>query len=500
MTVTGRSAMDDFLEEVQKVGFFGRLFSWGRIRRLSYEASNEYALLRGRRDEVDRRIADLGQLLESTRRETDAGSKEVARLGAELAAARTSLEEMKGQLNERVARVRELETSVRSSVQQIAEMKAQAAMLQRQAEERSAEITSLEKRIAEAVTERDKNAERIRDLEADLELSESRAEELSATLAEREKKIVHLESLEGSRKEEHAKKISEADHFLCALREDKARLERERQQEIASRFEAMKATWLNHERKVEEVLRALCQKHTIEYMGKEKVPFKGKPDNTLRICDEFVIFDAKSPQGDDLTNFPDYIRKQSKEVQKYVREKDVKKDVFLVVPTNTIHLLEERTIDHGEYKVFIVTVDSLEPIVLSLKKLEDYEFVDQLSPEERDDICRVIGRFSHLTKRRIQVDAFFCSEGFSAIKECDRLPEDMLDRVLEYERATLLNAPAEQRRKLISEKALCRSEEETKRVSDLLDLDTSQEIGGTIAAMPLMKENRTDGHGPSSAR
>lgn len=492
MAITNRSAMDSFFEEVQKVSFFGRLFSWGRIRKLSYEASNEYALLRSQRDGVDQQIAGLNQLLDSARRESDNNTKEAARLGSELTGARTSLEEVRNQLNERVTRVRELETSSQANVQQIAELRAQAAALQRQAEERSAEITSYEGRLAEAVTAKDKNAERIRGLEDELSRSTSKLEELNRSLAERDKRITQFESAEAARQEEHAKKMGETGHFMCALKEDKARLDKEREEAITAQFEEMKRTWLNHERRVEEALRALCLKHAIEYLGKESVPFRGKPDNTLKICEELVIFDAKSPQGDDLTNFPDYIKKQSSEVQKYTKEKSVKKDVYLVVPTNTIHLFDEHTMDHGDYKVFIVTVDSLEPIVLSLKKIEEYEFVDQLSPEERDDICRVIGRFSHLTKRRIQVDAFFCSEGFKALKECDCLPEDMAEKMVEYEKATLLNPTGEQRRKLISEKVLQKAEEEMRKDSDFLGLDTSEEVCGSIAAMPLMKEKRAE--------
>ena len=44
------SALDAFFEEIKSLGFFGRLFSWKRIRKLSYEASNELTLLRSQRD------------------------------------------------------------------------------------------------------------------------------------------------------------------------------------------------------------------------------------------------------------------------------------------------------------------------------------------------------------------------------------------------------------------------------------------------------------------
>jgi len=46
--------------------------------------------------------------------------------------------------------------------------------------------------------------------------------------------------------------------------------------------------------------RPLSQRYLIEYV--DKVPFKGDPDSTIKICDEFVVFDAKSPASDDLSN------------------------------------------------------------------------------------------------------------------------------------------------------------------------------------------------------
>lgn len=492
MAGTDRSAMDAFLEEVQKVGVFGRLFSWSKIRKLSYEASNEYALLKSQRDGVTQQVASLNQLLESAKKESEASDREVTRLSSELARSQASLEEVRSALSDRVTRIKELEAGVGGNLNQIAEQRAQIVKLLHQIEDKNAEITVYEGKLAEAATARDSISERVKELENELESCKNKLDELTSTLAARDKRITQFESADAAKQEEHLRKMNEVQTFMGTLKEDKARMVREREEEIAAQFEEMKKTWLNHERKVEETLKALCQRHTVEYLAKDKVPFKGKPDNTLRICDEFVIFDAKSPQGDDLTNFPDYIKKQSSEVQKYVKEKDVKKDVYLVVPTNTIHLFDEHTFNHGEYKVFVVTVDSLEPILLSLKKIEEYEFVEQMSPEQREDICRVLGRFSHLMKRRIQVDSFFCSESFKALKECDRLPEDMAEKVEEYEKATMFNPPVEQRKKVIADKALGKSVEEVRKDSDFLGLETSDEVCGAIAAMPLAKEKRAE--------
>ena len=100
--------------------------------------------------------------------------------------------------------------------------------------------------------------------------------------------------------------------------------------------------------------------------------------------------------------------------------------------------------------VFIVTKDSLEPIILSLKKIEDYEFADKLSPEERDNICRVIGTFAHAAKRRIQIDQWYNQIVISDIQKAGRiLPKEFVKLVQQYDTAEKLNPPQEKRNKKI---------------------------------------------------
>ena len=84
MAVTDASALDVFFEEIKKLGFFGRLFSWGRIRKLSYEASNELAILRSERGNWLHQRHDLERLLESKKQEMDDKVNEVQRLSSEL--------------------------------------------------------------------------------------------------------------------------------------------------------------------------------------------------------------------------------------------------------------------------------------------------------------------------------------------------------------------------------------------------------------------------------
>ena len=227
----------------------------------------------------------------------------------------------------------------------------------------------------------------------------------------------------------------------------------EKHSEEIDKINSLKETWSHHQEKVKEIIKMICHKHTIEYV--DKVPFKGSPDNTIKICDEFFILDAKSPASDDLNNFPTYIKSQTESVKKYVKEENVRKDIFLVIPSNTSDTISRFCYNMADYNVYIVTIDVLEPLIMALKKIEDYEFVNQLSPEERENICRVIGKFAHMTKRRIQIDQFFERQFLDILNKCESdLPHEILEKVIDYEKSEKLNPPQEKRTKLISSKEL----------------------------------------------
>ena len=275
---------------------------------------------------------------------------------------------------------------------------------------------------------------------------------------ERELKAIREQNIQLKKEDEfRTQKYSEE---IVSLQSIKQQLQEERTKEIQQRHEeemnrllALKDTWATHQTDVQGRMKQICQKHTLSYV--DKAPFRGDPDNTLMICDEYVVFDAKSPAGDDLKNFPLYLKAQAEGAKKYARLEGVKKDVFLVVPTNTLHCIKEFVYNLADYDVYIVSTDTLEPLILSLCKIEDYEFAEQLSPEDRENICRIIGKFAHLSKRRIQIDAFFARQFIELAYKCENsLPPDIHEKVLEFERSEKLNPPQEKRAKAINTKEL----------------------------------------------
>ncbi len=325
--------------------------------------------------------------------------------------------------------------------------------LQREISRKNDEHDRLKKKYEYTKTLNESLQQRLQDDDHEAIKKNLEIDSLFDTITELNKKISKYENTEEHRMQGHDYRVGQLNQLKETLEREVKRLSDERLEEQKASFEIMKKQWSEHEISVAQSLKLICKTHSIKYV--DEVPFRGSPDNTIEICDEYIIFDAKCPSSDDLTNFPRYIKTQTETLIKYASQDKVKKDIFLVVPTNTIHTISQLAYNMGDYNVYVITKDSLEPIILSLKRIEDYEFVNQLSPEERDNICRVIGKFAHTTKRKIQIDQFFAAEFLELLARCKNdLPSDILTQVIEFEKAERLNPPSEKKAKQILTKEL----------------------------------------------
>ena len=293
-----------------------------------------------------------------------------------------------------------------------------------------------------------------------IKIEKARLEE-RLEIIERERNTLKSETIsfqkaEEGRQKEANKNFATAVTLQLSLEKEKERLNDERVKEKEELLNKMKLKWSDHEKEVQNHLQLICRNNVIKYISQEDFPHpRNKPDNSIEIMEQLIVFDAKSPANDDLTNFPKYIKLQTESLKKYAKHEDVKTDLFLVIPSNTLDVINQFHYNIGDYNVYIITKDALEPIILSLKKIEDYEFADKLSPEDRDNVCRIIGKFAHTTKRRIQIDEFFAREFLDTLtKAGTQLPREILENVIKFENAEKLNPPMEKRNKQILTKDL----------------------------------------------
>ena len=326
------------------------------------------------------------------------------------------------------------------------ELNSKVSQLEKEIITREAEVQNLNKNLAVSNTK----IETFDQLKTEKTQFEERLKQVEIERNNLKNETTSYKNAEEGRQKEASKHLAAVVTLQESLDKEKERFNDERIKDKEAHFEKMKSKWSEHEKDVQNHLQIICKNHTITYISQEDFPHpRNKPDSTIEIMDQFIVFDAKSPANDDLTNFPKYIKLQTENLKKYAKHDDVKNDLFLVIPSNTLEVINQFHYNIGDYNVFIITKDALEPIILSLKKVEEYAFADELSPEDRDNVCSVIGKFAHTTKRRIQMDLFFQTEFLNTLDKAKKLPHDILESVIEFEKAQKLNPPMEKRKKTI---------------------------------------------------
>ena len=444
-----------FFERIKNAGFFERIFSWKTIVSLGYDAFGEYQRLQKLMQEKDQQIAGLSGQGRDLIQARDHYQRQATQLQQDLSSEHLRTQSLNEKITEKERERATLAEAQANSEDHVLRLKNEMVMLAAKNEELQARISERENIAGGLVAADKKNQQAISQLKEDLSAFQGNYDQLSSRFHEAQKTITELRLKEEERVREHDARVTVLMTLQKQLEDDRIRLQAERDEEIRSEYAEMEQTWKKHEEAVEQSLRSICQRHTIEYSDKEKFPYAGKPDNAVMILDQFVIFDAKSPKNpDELTNFPLYIKNQAEAAKKYLKGPDVRKEIFLVVPANTVEYLSEFHYDLADLQVYVVTHDCLEPVLLALRKIEEYDFAEKLSPEDRESICRVIGKFAHATKRRIQIDNYFSNAFIDLLQSCDHLPDDIKQKVLEIELAEKMNPPIEKRKKKIPIKEL----------------------------------------------
>jgi hypothetical protein len=489
MEVPPSENLHRFFERIKNVGFFERIFSWKTIVSMGYDAFAEYQQVQQTLKTKDQEIVSLSAENRTLSQNLEYQQQQAVRHQQDL-----SMEKNRSQLlNEKII---EKETERATVAEARANSDDQVIKLQGDMVTLAAKNEDLQTRIIDRETvagqlkEADtRNRETLQKLNNDIVSLTLKNDALNTQITEAKQELSQYYQIEEDRMREHDQRVTALNSLRQQLEDDRLRIEVERGNEIKSKYTEMELTWKKHEETVEQSLRTICQRHTIEYCDKEKFPVSGKkPDNAVIIADQYVIFDAKSPKNsEELGNFPLYIKTQAEAAKKYTREDTVKKDIFLVVPANTIEYLDDVHLDMADYQVYVVTHDSLEPIVLALRKIEDYQFVDQMSPEDRENICHVIGKFAHATKRRMQIDTYFFNEFLGLLKSCESLPDDIIQKVVDYEKAEKMNPPMEKRKKQIPIKDLEHDIKVITKEAEAREIDVTAVTKERIETIPLDK-------------
>ncbi len=384
--------------------------------------------------------------------------KEVEKYAAELRAARDTLAaEAEGRRLslEKYSELKEEYDRLSAAYQEMRETRAVEAEQCRAAVAKADEMTAEFSRAAEELQAaresltaeaegRRIEARKYAELKAEFE---EKAEELSSA----KEVLAEEESVREERNAEYERRVEKLNTLVEQMEADHAKAEERILCEVAEREERLSTAWQRHEKEVSESMKSIAKKHDFIRCDKDEYPNPGTPDNVFLIGGMYTVFDAKSPKNpEELNNFPQYLKAQAEGMKKYCKHDNVRKDAFLVVPASTLEVLTTFMYDLAEYTVYVITPESMLPILQMLRTIENYDFAEQLSPEDRDKLCRFIGRLSHTTKRKVQIDTYFSRELVSVLREIDTLPDEFANDIAMYEQKAKLNPPMEKRAKMIS--------------------------------------------------
>ena len=246
--------------------------------------------------------------------------------------------------------------------------------------------------------------------------------------------------------------ITKYEQFENNAREREENKEKKEIQKQEEENAKIKRTWQDHEDNVNKQIKLICHEESIVFV--EEWDHSKKPDNVLKICNEYIVFDAKSPRNEELDNFPTYIKTQVSSLSKYANHKDVKKHLFLVVPENAINSLKKLTYNDSQYCVHIISPQSLRITIWSLKQIELYEFAEKLSPEDRENLARAFAGSMNYIKRIIQINSDMNDEGISLTEQMMKLIakdslKEIKNKALEFEKGTMINPSKQNRGKII---------------------------------------------------
>lgn len=279
-----------------------------------------------------------------------------------------------------------------------------------------------------------------------------------------------FKSLNEKRAEEHNNAIGRLNQATKNVENREQKILQEKESREKEKVEKMKRQWQDHEKNTEEELERLCSRLRINYIKNPSL--EKKPDNTIEIAGEFIIFDAKSPKTDDLNNFPDYIKSQAKTLNKYTDQEKVKKDIFLVVPSNTLEYISQLRMTMSGFNVFVIAKDSIELVLVSLKKIEDIDLAGKLDPRDRENLISIVSNFAYFIGRNGRINLEIGEYSVNLIEQMRTLvPKDFYEEIKNKVAGQTFNIAYDKPGKVENTVGLKKEIEDQKNKANRLDIN-----------------------------
>lgn len=245
-----------------------------------------------------------------------------------------------------------------------------------------------------------------------------------------------LSKYEAEKKQNEAKQetlIKNLSHAHEKFESEQKRVIHEDEEDQKKKLEDRDRMWNDHENSVLSVLRDVCQKPEIAFpfFDNNNLPegFHGhfKPDFLVDFLGQYLYLDAKVSRSENLET---YLKAQFKSTAEKLKKFDGKiyKNVFFIVPTNAISSVRKRMEVIDGFTFFVISPESIEPVLTAYKRITEYEHIEEFDPEEREKIVEVLANLEHFIRNQNTANILFAQKAFDVLQKKEALSDDLLQQ------------------------------------------------------------------------
>lgn len=243
-------------------------------------------------------------------------------------------------------------------------------------------------------------------------------------------RITKHEAEEARKQKEFEEQIRKLDESKKTLDEEKIRIQREDAEEQKKLFDEKDRIWNDHENLTLARLREACQRPSIgfSFYDNTNLPSdftKLKPDFMIDFLEQYIVFDAKKSK--DIRN---YISEQVKSTaKKYKNISEIYPAVFFVVPQDEIQELKALSFTEDRFTFHVITVDIIEPLLANFKKVTEYERIEELDPQDRENIVTLIAHYDRHISLQNAANIYLAKESIDLMNKKESLNEKLLAEI-----------------------------------------------------------------------
>ena len=197
--------------------------------------------------------------------------------------------------------------------------------------------------------------------------------------------------------------------------------------------------WNDHEVNVVSWITDLCKQPSFSFtcfsnttLPPEDFIGKFKPDVAISFLNQYVIFDAKVSKAENLNTYiQDQVKSTASKIEAAKMGSKIYPHVFLVVPTEAIAHLPKLHHIHGDYTFYIVSKESIAPILSLLKRITTYDLAESIDPQQREKFIHSLADLvSHIHYRNAH-DVLLVAKGIEVLENVKERDPELTNEVEE---------------------------------------------------------------------